>query len=191
MICDSRHSSEYPTHGKSQATGCSIGRWRQGGKLSLADGASPQRAKGTSCNTPTGGFWIPFQCSEFEVLLPVREGHNPISLEFISLSRHLNFENRSESGESRTRREIGHSENISRAVPGQRVSHYARYRFRIGRWSAGSDFDENGRRSVSVSFTRLQDKPSEQLAAKVAELNGGQGELDARRDRTAASNGRW
>jgi hypothetical protein len=36
------------------------------------------------------------------MLLPVREElHNPISLQFISLSKHSNFENRTESAESR------------------------------------------------------------------------------------------
>ena len=59
--------------------------------------------------------------------------------------------------------------------PGRRVSYYARYRFRIGRWSAGSDFYGKERRSVSVSFTRLRDKPSGQPAAKTAELNEDEG----------------
>jgi hypothetical protein len=52
------------------------------------------------------------------MLLPVREElQNPIASEFTSVSKHSNFENRTESVESRVCREMSHSEKKGRILP--------------------------------------------------------------------------
>jgi hypothetical protein len=59
--------------------------------------------------------------------------------------------------------------------PGRRVSRCARYRFRIARWFAGSDYCGQEPRSASASLTRLSDKPGRRSAVRSGAPSGDRG----------------